>query len=62
MTMKMDLNVYYDAVCKKLTERGYSKAPDLNTVEEDWSAGKSIDTCVAEFEEEWGDPGDEEVD
>lgn len=57
----MDFNEYYDAVCDALSAKGYQAAPDRDTVEEDWKNGHSVDDCVEGFADDWGDPGDEEI-
>ena len=56
----MDLESYYDIVRDKLSQRGYDAAPDWYTVKEDFESGKTAEQSVEEFEEDWGDPGDEE--
>lgn len=58
----MEFEQYYDEVCLGLSSKGYQRAPDRDVVQEDFVNGHTVDECIQGFEEDWGDPGDEEID
>ena len=53
---------YYDLVAGKLKAMGYSKMPDVDTVNEDYENDISPEKSAEAFAKDWGDPGDEEID
>lgn len=58
----MEFDEYYDAVCAILAAKGYQMCPDKDTVKEDFEQEVSVENSAEAFAEDWGDPGDEELD
>lgn len=62
MIKEIDFEEWYDLLQKELQKKGYSKSPDWDTAKVDYLEDMTPEKSAESFAEEWGDPGDEQID